>query len=233
MDHSDLLVDTAKIIDIVHRDDQRSSIILDQTIFYPQGGGQPYDHGTITGKSGSLNIEEVRFSEGIVYHIGTIIGILDRGSMVTLKVDSKRRECNSRNHTGGHIIDIAMRKCKQSQIPTRGYHFPEGAYVEYEGTLDEEERENLRDTLQKEVDLLVKEARPVTIRLVSIDELKKIANYVPAYLPKDKPSRAMVIDGYPAIPCGGTHAKSTNIGTLTIVKIKNKSGNLRISYEVS
>ena len=43
----------------------------------------------------------------------------------------------------------------------------------------------------------------------------------------------MIIEGYPPIPCGGTHAKTTDIGTLTMVKIKNKSGNLRISYEVT
>ena len=233
MDHGDLLEDTSTIIDVIQQDDQRQALVLDQTIFYPQGGGQPYDQGTITSESGSFTVEEVRFKEGIVSHIGQLTGTLTKGDQVALEVNKERREFNNKNHTAGHIIDIAMRTCGISYVPTRGYHFPQGAYVEYGGTLDELEREALKDKLQKEVDTLVKEARPVTIKMVTLDELKKMASYVPDYIPKDKQSRAMVVEGYPAIPCGGTHANSTDVGTLAIVKIKNKSGNLRVSYAVT
>jgi Ser-tRNA(Ala) deacylase AlaX len=227
LDQSYKLTDTATVLDISTRDDGKILVILDKTIFYPQGGGQPYDQGTID----DFVVEEVRFKDGIVYHCGT--GSLTKGATVTLKVNKERRELNSNYHTAGHIIDIALRNCGITLIPTSGYHFPQGAYVEYDGTLDEQERESLQKSLQEEVTKLVEQDRPVHLRLVTPDELAAISNYVPEYIPKDKPSRAMIIEGYPAIPCGGTHAKTTKIGRLTIVKIKNKSGKLRISYEVT
>jgi Ser-tRNA(Ala) deacylase AlaX len=234
MDHSDLLTDAATVINIIPWSDERPALILDRTIFYPQGGGQPYDQGIMTNDNGTFEVQEVRFQEGIVYHIGKIVsGTCKPGDTVTLQINKERRDINSKNHTAGHIIDIAMRNLGITFIPTRGYHFPEGAYVEYEGTLEELERAALEKKLQEEVNKIVAEARPVEIKLVSLDELKAMASYVPNYIPKDKPSRAMIIQGYPAIPCGGTHATSTAIGTLTITKIKNKSGNLRVGYAVN
>ena len=69
--------------------------------------------------------------------------------------------------------------------------------------------------------------------MVDLEELKKISKFVPDYLPKDKPCRVMIVQGYPGIPCGGTHVANTGtIKKVTIEKIKNKKGNLRISYRV-
>ncbi len=229
---SNALTDTATVIDTSTREDGKNVVILDKTIFYPQGGGQPYDQGTID----DFKVEEVRFKDGIVYHIGTGsigMGAIDKDATVTLTVDKERRELNNKNHTAGHIIDIAMRNHGTEFIPTRGFHFPQGAYVEYDGTLDEQERATLKQQVQEEVTKLVQQEIPVTIKMVTLEELQQMSSYVPDYIPKDKPSRAMIIEGYPAIPCGGTHAKSTNVGTLNIVKIKNKSGKLRVSYEVT
>ena len=223
----------AKIIDIV-KVNEKQAIILDQTIFYPQGGGQPYDQGTITSDGNSFCVEEVRFKDGLVYHIGTVqVGSFNPGMDVTLQVNQEQRIFNSRNHTAGHLIDIAMHNVGMSLIPTRGYHFPDGAYDEYEGTLDEDERAELAKKLQGELDRLTKGKRPVSVKLVSHDELRSIAKYVPDYIPQDKPSRVMIVEGCYAIPCGGTHAANTQeVGAVTIEKVKNRKGNLRISYKI-
>lgn len=224
----------AKVIDVIKWDDAYLAVILDRTIFYPQGGGQPYDVGLIKAASGCFKVEEVRFKEGIVYHIGVLeSGSLEKGDEVTLQIDQARRKCNSRNHTAGHVIDIAMSNLGMKLIPARGYHFPEGAYVEYLGSLEEQEREELLPKLQKEVDLIIAQKLPVSIKMVSVDELQQMAQFVPDYIPKDKPSRAMLIQGYYAIPCGGTHVLNVaDVGQLNIEKIKNKKGNVRISYSI-
>ena len=70
--------------------------------------------------------------------------------------------------------------------------------------------------------------------MVSCAELEQMAQFVPNYIPKDKPSRAMIIQGYYAIPCGGTHVENVrDVGPLKIEKIKNKKGNIRISYSIT
>ncbi len=233
MEHMQRFEQAAKIIDIVNIND-RQALIVDQTIFYPQGGGQPYDQGTITANGNEFAVEEVRFKDGIVYHIGTITkGSFTPGMDVLLQVDKARRIFNSKNHTAGHLIDIAMRKIGMNLIPTKGYHFPQGAYDEYEGTLDEQERANLAQKLKPAIDQLMKEERQISVKLVSYDELAKLAAHVPDYIPKDKPSRVMIVEGFPAIPCGGTHVATTKeVGVVTIEKVKNKKGNLRISYAI-
>ena len=234
MEQMDLFEDSATILDIQNLEDGRKAVILDQTIFYPQGGGQPYDQGTISSKEAEFSVEEVRFKEGIVYHIGTITkGTLEKNASVSLRIDKDRRMFNSRNHTAGHLIDLAVRILGIDLIPSRGYHFPEGAYVEYQGTLQEATREILEKNLEQEANRMVAASLPVRVQMVTREELETMASYVPEYVPQDKPSRAMIVHGYSAIPCGGTHVPNTNsIGFIAIDKIKNKKGNTRISYSI-
>ena len=70
--------------------------------------------------------------------------------------------------------------------------------------------------------------------MVSAQELIAIAQYVPDSIPQDKPSRVMIIKGGKAIPCGGTHVTNIEqIEQVHIDKIKNKEGNIRVSYSIS
>lgn len=229
------LEEQATIIDVINWHDDGLALILDRTIFYPQGGGQPYDTGFIKSASGSFKVEEVRFKEGIVYHIGILEkGAFNKGDKVILQVDQERRMRNSKNHTAGHVIDIAMSNVGMKLTPARGYHFPQGAYVEYLESLEERERDQLLPKLQEEINSILGQKLSVSVRMVSAEELQQTAQFVPDYIPKDKPSRVMIIQGYYAIPCGGTHiANVGDIERLKIEKIKNKKGNLRISYSIT
>jgi Ser-tRNA(Ala) deacylase AlaX len=243
MEQNAPLVDKAIVCDIATLDTGKISLVLDSTIFYPQGGGQPYDQGTIEIDdeyefnccSAVFSVEEVRFKDGIVYHIGIIIsGAFRLGDHVVLHVNQERRLFNSRNHTAGHIIDCAMYELGFSLIPASGYHFPEGAYIEYIGTMEEDKRSDLISKLQSQVNAIIARTLPITVKMVSLVELKQLAKFVPDYIPADKPSRAMIIAGCPAIPCGGTHAHNTQeIKHMVIEKIGNKKGNVRISYSIA
>ena len=100
--------ETAKILG-VSEENGKIILELDQTIFYPQGGGQPYDQGVIENASEVFNVEEVRYVEGIVKHIGTGYSF-QVGEEVTLKVDESRRKLHMRLHSGGHLLDMAINK---------------------------------------------------------------------------------------------------------------------------
>ena len=92
MQESHVLVDQAKVMDCTILEDGRTAFILNQTIFYPQGGGQPYDQGYIKSEDAIFQVNEVRFKDGIVYHIGSIKeGSFDKDSLVDLYVDKDRR----------------------------------------------------------------------------------------------------------------------------------------------
>src|SRR5579872_4021467 len=156
LEHGELVQDTATILDVAHTEQGTPILILDQTIFYPQGGGQPYDQGTITKPDAQFQVAEVRFKDGIVSHIGEIKqGAFNVGDSVALHVDEKRRIFNSRNHSAGHLVDHAMNNLGLHLVPGKGYHYPDGAYVEYEGVPDEATLATLKERLHEAVNKLV------------------------------------------------------------------------------
>ena len=75
------------------QEDDKTIIFLDKTIFYPQGGGQPFDKGIIENNRGIFLVEEVRFVDGLVRHCGRFKeGTFFKGDLVTCIVDKERRE---------------------------------------------------------------------------------------------------------------------------------------------
>jgi hypothetical protein len=63
---------------------------------------------------------------------------------VRLQVDAEKRKIYARYHSAGHLLDIAVRRCGQTQLhPGKGYHFPVGAYVEYIGVVDNSVKDKL------------------------------------------------------------------------------------------
>jgi len=61
-------------VDSIDQKDGKTVLYLDQTVFYPQGGGQPYDTGVISTDDTKFIVEEVRFVDGLVLHIGHFEG---------------------------------------------------------------------------------------------------------------------------------------------------------------
>jgi len=222
----------AKILGI-EETDFGPAVILDKTIFYPQGGGQPCDHGVIRFASEAINVISVRFDEGIVYHFIEQAVELPIGEIVELLVNKERRELNSRIHTAGHLIDTAMINCGYDYHPTKGYHFPDSPYVEYEGMIAVEDRKKVCATIEEEANRLIATAQPIESFVVeAYEQLKEHCPTVPAYVPKDKPIRVVKVGGI-GCPCGGTHVQDLSLlGQIRVPKIKAKGGNIRVSYRL-
>ncbi|PIR55254.1 hypothetical protein COU74_02530 [Candidatus Peregrinibacteria bacterium CG10_big_fil_rev_8_21_14_0_10_36_19] len=206
------------------------AIILDQTIFYPQGGGQPTDHGKITTENVVFNVADVRLDEdGVVYHFGNFQnGTIKPGEKVTLKVDKERRINNAKLHSAGHLIAEAVKKLEIPGIkPVKGFHFPEGPYVEYEGTL--ENPQEYIPEIEKTVNELVEEDIKVEKEELSTEEAEKKG----VWAPTGKSARIVYFQGYEQRGCGGTHVKASGeIGKIEIRKISSKKGMTKISYIV-
>lgn len=228
------LYEYAAIVLSIEELNGRYAIILDQTIFYPQGGGQPYDLGVIEGPNGIFDVQEVRLVEDVVYHYGLFrTGMITVGQKVKLMINQERRKINARLHSAGHLIDVALENIGVKLEPTKGFHFPEGPYVEYKGIIAEEDREKIQKQLEEEVNSLISRGNEVRIQYASKEELIYLCGVVPDYINDDKPIRVITISGKLGYPCGGTHVKNiSDINRITINKIKSKSGNTRISYTI-
>lgn len=220
MEEMQLLECTAQIIEIKDLQENKLSIILDQTVFYPQGGGQPFDNGFIQDENTTFKVLEVRFIEDQVHHIGNYEkGGFVVGNKVNCIVEKNRRELNTRLHSAGHLLDMGLKELGKLWKPTKGYHFPQGPYVEYLAE-DNIIEENIKVDLENKLNEIINRAIETEIKFME----NQIVN--------GKPARVVYYGNF-GIPCGGTHCKNLkDIQKMSIKKIKKDKEIIRISYEL-
>jgi alanyl-tRNA synthetase len=177
-------------------------------------------------------VDKVELVNGIVFHRGTFVeGEFGSGAIVDLEVHEATRLQNAKLHSGGHLIMTAMDSLRQMKA-IKGYHFPDGAYVEFQGVVPESERASLAKQAQQFIDQAIEQGGDVTAALTSLAELEAEGVFIPMEIPRDKPTRVVITCGYKS-PCGGTHvSKLIELKGLKIRSLKAKSGNTRISYGI-
>lgn len=228
----------SKVLSIAS-DENIVRVVLDRTIFHPQGGGQPADIGYIESQSNTevkLVVSHVKKEGNVIYHEGQYSseGKLQVGDQVRLHVDEASRRLHARIHSAGHLADEAMERIGISMNPTKGFHFPSGPYVEYKGAIPEDRKPKFVEDLQEAMDELIGEARVMTSKTVPYNSIAaECGGVCPSYMPKDVPARIITIDGLTGIPCGGTHVENTKeLGKVTIGKVKRRKGIVRVRYTV-
>lgn len=218
--------------------DGRSDVILDQTCFYPRGGGQDWDTGTISGDDDAIifRVDEVRLDEdGVVHHLGAFDNdsVFVAGNAVRCAVDAARRDTNTRLHSAGHVVDLAVDKAGLGWGPVRGAHYPHMSFVEYDGAVPPEGSEHIKHRLQAIVDEALRAGGANEIRFMPVADTPSVCHHVPPNIPTNKPARVVIYNGNYGVPCGGTHvAEVKDIGKVTITKVKTKQGLTKVSYSV-
>eukprot|EP01127_Copromyxa_protea_P003403 TRINITY_DN13218_c0_g1_i1.p1 TRINITY_DN13218_c0_g1~~TRINITY_DN13218_c0_g1_i1.p1 ORF type:complete len:257 (-),score=55.36 TRINITY_DN13218_c0_g1_i1:24-749(-) len=209
-------------------------VVLDATIFYPQGGGQPCDTGSISTANSTFEVTDVRMVSGKVMHYGKWTGDkLEAGTGVDLSINKERRILNSRIHTAGHLLDNVVKDLGLDWVPGKGYHFPSGPYVEYAGVVPADKRPEVLLKIQEGLNGATEQATPILVEMVDYDEVAgKCGGVCPDYLPVGKEARIVSINGL-GCPCAGTHVNNTSeIGTVKITKITYKKNIVRVSYSL-
>lgn len=220
-----------------------------ETIFYAQGGGQPFDTGHVSPmgngqKDARFDIESVRNgAEGRILHFGRFRNgestAFVVGDVVEQHVDGARRDLNSRIHTAGHIISLAVRHLAE-QTPDlkvtelKAQHYPDASFVEFKGVIDSKHQ----DAIQTQSTDYTKGALPIKLYWYKPDELGKngviTAEGMPIVSGLDGKVRVVDIVGAGAYPCGGTHVPDTShVGGIVVNGIKRKKGISKISYGVT
>ncbi|PON88317.1 Alanine-tRNA ligase, archaea [Trema orientale] len=234
----------ASILSHSKGDDGRHALILDRTVFHPQGGGQPADTGFITVDDSDFKfvVQDVRSKDGIVFHYGFIENSseeseskLEKGKKVVLYVDESRRKLNSRLHSAGHLLDACMQNVGLGHLePGKGYHFPDGPFVEYKGTVPQNELQNKQKELELEVNALISGGGKVSVAVVPYQEAAEMCGgSLPDYIPKESTPRIVKFGSFPGCPCGGTHVSDiSEITSVTVSQIRTKKGLTKVFYNV-
>lgn len=216
-------------------EDNLKDIELDKTCFYARGGGQDWDTGVIKKDDAIFLVDEVRLDEnGIVHHIGTLqSGELKEGDSVHCKASHERRTINTRLHSAGHVIDMAIDSLGLDWVATKGQHYPHLSAVEYSGTWQPEQAEELKQKIEQATNDFIVKGTDNSLEFMPVEEMHKVVRHVPESIPKNKPGRVVMYGDNFGIPCGGTHVKNlSQIGKVRIPKLKEKKGVIRVNYTV-
>jgi misacylated tRNA(Ala) deacylase len=211
---------------------EETGIVLDRTVFYPLGGGQAGDSGTLTSDCGAvLAIADTRKHptlQGTILHLpvpGADMSGLQPGMRVSLQVNAERRLAHMRFHTATHLL------CALVPHPVDGCSIT-AAYARLDfHTAEPLDKELLAAGLAR----LVDGRHPVTQRWISEAELDANPQLVRSMRVKPPRSadgqgrvRVIEIEGVDQQPCGGTHvANSAEVGAVVVTKIEKKSAMTR------
>ena len=209
-------------------------IELDQTIFYPQGGGQPSDSGYIVVARQKIPVIFVGALNGAVQHFvpEAHFEAVENDVPARLVVDRPHRIQNARLHTAGHRVGHILETLHPRLIPIKGYHFNEGAHVEF---IDESRiaSAGLIDAVNEKIVADIEADKSVCAAMSNFNDVSAIRPDLAPFIPRDKPTRIVRIGDYKALPCGGTHMRSTSELTgLQITRVKRKKDRLKISYSL-
>lgn len=199
------------------QDDKGLYLILDKTIFYPEGGGQPSDLGSING----IQVLDVQKVNGEIRHY-VMEEIKDED--VDLSIDFKRRFVLMQNHLGQHIFSSVMEKLYSGN--TVGFHIGDD-YV----TVDIDKKLN-----KKDIDEAENFANEIIVSNLKIHAHYPTDSELKAMPLRKQPKfteniRVIEIDKFDFSPCGGVHPNTTGeVNLIKVRKFENYKSGVRIEF---
>ena len=195
-------------------------VVLDRTVFYPTGGGQPGDSGTLSGPGGAVAITEaVKGEDGILHKLEEGAAAPAVGDDVEVTLDWDRRYKHMRVHTALHLL------CSVVDGGVTGGQIGAGkGRLDFNIPGERPEKEALTEHLNQ----VIAGDHGISISWITDEELSANPDLVRTMSVKPpmgsgKVRMIRIGDDVDFQPCGGTHVRSTaEIGAIQIGKIENK-----------
>ena len=200
-------------------------LALDGTVFYPEGGGQPADRGTLTLADGTvLHVTDVHESEGVIWHtVDALPAGAVRGAEAAESIDWEWRFDKMQQHTGEHILSGILHAMFGAE--NVGFHIGSEAVrmdtsvpISAEGLREAELAANR--IVWQDVPVLITYPTPEELAALTYRSKKEIAGQV----------RIVTIPGADVCACCGTHTATTGqVGQIKILASENYKGGVRLS----
>lgn len=208
-------------------------VVLDQTIFYPKGGGQPWDTGKITKANEVYTVVYVGKFSGEISHEVDHIG-LKEGDSVHCSLNWERRYRLMRSHTAAHVFASLL--CTGAGVLVTGNQLEEDK-IRFDFSLEKFDRGTLEEYIEKANELFKKDI-PVEWYELPRDEALKIPGLIKmaeAFPPNIPSLRVVEIVGVDKQADGGTHVRNLKeVGQIKLLKTENKGkSNRRIYFTLS
>lgn len=191
-------------------------VTLDKTAFYPEGGGQPADHGTL----GGVKVTDVHEKDGAVQH--TCAAALAVGQTVRGEIDWARRFDHMQQHSGEHIVSGML--CSAFHCDNVGFHLgAESVIIDYNAEMTWEQVLEI----ERRANEYLWENHPFVVQYPSAEELKELD-----YRSKKELSGAVRITSFPGADmcaCCGTHVRSSaEVGVVKFLSCQKFRSGVRL-----
>jgi misacylated tRNA(Ala) deacylase len=219
---------------ITRIDEENHGVVLDRTSFFPGGGGQPADFGTLTVRGVSFNVKRAkRIGKNLIHLIdGDLLPELD--DQIIGQIDWEHRYKLMRTHTAMHILCGVIFRDYGASV-TGGNMEPLKGRMDFEF---ETMRRELVDEINSKINAEARKSHPVSWRELSREEAFQIPDLIRTkinLLPKGiNQVRVVEIEGLDLQADGGTHVRNTaEVGTIRVADYKSKGKiNKRIYVEL-
>ena len=209
-----LFINGAKVSEL----DEEGEVILDNTNFYAESGGQVADHGDMINATTSLEVTDVQKAPNKqhLHHVIVRFGKVHVGDVFTLKIDPQKRLLTMRNHSSAHLLQRALIEVLGEHIHQQG-SFVNEDYVRFDFSHNEKVKEADLREIEKKVNEYINQAIPELTQVLPIAEAKKtgaISLFDEKY---GDVVRVVCFGDISREFCGGTHVKnSLDIGVFAI-----------------
>ena len=192
-------------------------IRLDRTVFYPEGGGQPYDTGVLN----KTKVLEVHEKDGDIWHYTE--AALEEGATVTAEIDWSRRLDLMQQHSGEHIFSgIVHSRFGYDNV---GFHLSDQTVtMDFNGIMSEQDIYDI----EYEVNKAITENIEVQVTFPTREELEKLEYR--SKIEIEGQVRIVTVPGYDVCACCAPHVRRTGeIGILKVMGIQNYKGGIRVT----
>lgn len=212
---------------------EEDKVVLDQTLFYPLGGGQNWDTGSLLGPNGELEVSEVRGRGDIFHHVGEGHQ-LTVGDEVKGQIDWQRRHAHMRMHTAQHLVSGLVYEMYGGARTVGNQIHADRSRIDFCPISFDEQM--LADLVDATNDMIAQNH--------TVESLEMTRDEINALMPPERTNMDLlpasvknlrvvkIGEGLDLCPCAGTHVKQLDeIGKMEITGKKSKGkGKQRISY---
>ncbi|MGY2575845.1 alanine--tRNA ligase [Vibrio sp. C8] len=200
----------------------KAIVVLDETPFYAESGGQCGDAGVLKLESGLFKVEDTQKLGNAFAHHGVLVeGVFAKGDKVTAVVDAKRRQATSLNHSATHLLHAALRQVLGEHVTQKGSLVkPEGLRFDF-SHLEAVTAQELKE-VERLVNEQVRRNHEIETNIMDIESAKKkgaMALFGEKY---DDQVRVLSMGEFSTELCGGIHASNT--GDIGLFKITSEGG---------
>lgn len=212
-----------------------NNVVLDRTLFYPLGGGQNWDEGTIEGPNGKIEIIEVRGRDDIIHNLGSGHQ-LEVGDEIVGEIDWERRYSHMRMHTAQHLVSGIAYELFDGVRTVGNQINPTHSRIDFNPISFDE---NMLLELTKKTNEIIDLKLQVTDITLMRNEINSIMppertnmDLIPSFINELRVVK--IGDDLDLCPCAGTHISNiSEIGEISIIGKKSKGkGTQRITYEL-